>query len=305
MATAGITLVVGDDPFLINEEVNKLTAQASDLAVDEFAEGSDPALVFQSLTTPSMFDEGRVVVLRDIDTLGAESQRQLVAYLSDPTPGITLVMTSTKPVAKVAGAVKKVGHVIDASKGKRSDLFGWMRTAAKQRKLKIGQDVMNALLDSVGEERMALAQALDHLSLALGDGATVGLDDVKEHFAQRGETKLFGFIDAVAMKQTGPALAALNRLFRQGESAQMLFWALARHFRMMLAAGSSSADAAARKLGLPAWRAEKLVRQARAFTEEALVGSYLAITDADRKMKRSEEPETLTLERLVVEISSS
>ena len=300
-----VTLIVGDDHYLVNEEVSKATGDSSEFSIDEFSSESDPALVFQSLTTPSMFDEGRVVVIRDVDSLAAEWQRRLIEYLQDPTPSINVIMTSSKPVAKLATAVKKAGHVVDASKGKKSDLFAWLRTESKSRKLKIGQDAMTALLDAVGEERMALSQALDHLNLALGSGATVGLDDVKQHFAARGEAKLFGFIDAVALRQAAPALSALNRLFRQGESPQMLFWALARHFRMLVAAGVGGPDAVAKKLGLPPWRAEKLVRQARGFTADSLVRAYQSIAVADKKMKSSAEPEELTLERLVVEIALS
>jgi len=53
-------------------------------------------------------------------------------------------------------------------------------------------------------------------------------------------------------------------------------------------------------LGKPDWLAEKLCRQARGFGQEALIEAYQVLAEADLKVKSSEEPEGLTLERAVV-----
>ena len=50
----------------------------------------------------------------------------------------------------------------------------------------------------------------------------------------------------------------------------------------------------------PEWLAEKLCRQARGFGQEALIEAYQVLAEADLKVKSSEEPEGLTLERAVV-----
>lgn len=304
MGKPSISLVVSDDEYLAAEQLQKLLVDAAELGIDEFTSESDPGAIMRSLRTPSMFEDDRVVIIREVEAASAELQRQIIEYTQDPTPGVALVMSSAKAVAKIAAAVKKAGHVIEVAKGKRSDVFAWIRSEARARGMKIGQDAMNALLESAGEERMALAQALDHLALALGQRPTVTLEDVRLHLAARADIKIFAFIDAVAMRQTEPALIALSRLLGQGEPAQMIFWALARHLRMMLSAGEGSAEVVARRLGLPTWRAEKLVRQARGYTPEALAQAYRAVADADKKIKNSQEPEELTLERLVVQIAA-
>jgi DNA polymerase III delta subunit len=70
-------------------------------------------------------------------------------------------------------------------------------------------------------------------------------------------------------------------------------------------ASEISASTAAGQLKIPQWRAEKLVRQARRFRAGDLVAAYQRLAEADLKMKRSEEPEALTLERLVVALSAA
>ncbi len=115
--------------------------------------------------------------------------------------------------------------------------------------------------------------------------------------------KLFGFIDAVAQKQGAAALEAMHYLMAQGEAPSMLFWNLTRHFRQLLEAAESSPKLVAKSLGKPEWLAEKLCRQARGFGVEALVEAYQVLADADLKVKSSEEPEGLTLERAVVALT--
>ncbi|MCA1839524.1 MAG: hypothetical protein LC723_04235, partial [Actinobacteria bacterium] len=74
---------------------------------------------------------------------------------------------------------------------------------------------------------------------------------------------------------------------------------------MLLLSGSGSASKISTSLGIPQWRAEKLVRQARGFSEASLVAAYRDLAAADHKMKKSEEPEELTLQRLVVSITGA
>lgn len=295
-------LVVGDDPYLAGEAVEQILGETSHLSVAEFGPASEPGEILQALRTPSMFGDRRVVVIRDADQFGSGVLAEIVSCLEDPSPDVAAILLSSKPLAKVAAAVKKVGRVIEAGKGKRTDLFGWLRGQAKARNLKVGGDGLGALVEAVGEERMALAHALDELALALGRGATLGPQEVRRQFAGRAETKLFGFVDAVAARETGPALESLHFLLLHGESPQAIFWALARHFRMLLVADGAPAKVA-QELGIQPWRAEKLLRQARGFVPGELSRAYRALAEADRKMKASEEPEELTLERTVVAIT--
>lgn len=296
-------LIAGDDAFLSAQALDEVLKDAGH-EVEHVPPGSDVGQVLESLRTPSLFGGRRVVVLRDVEQLGAEAQRELARYLGDPSPTGLLVLVAGRPVPKLTQAVRGAGRVIDAARGRRGDVATWLRDHARKAGLKASSDALNALLESVGEERMALAQALEELALAFGSGARIGAEEVRRQFSGRADIRVFGFVDAVADRQTGPALEALHRLLRQGEAPQALFWTLSRHFRQLLAVGDRGPAQVARALGMQDWRAEKLVRQARGFPAGGLVRAYRALADADRKMKRSEEPEMLSLERAVVAITT-
>ncbi|MCA1839082.1 MAG: DNA polymerase III subunit delta, partial [Actinobacteria bacterium] len=269
MSDLYVHLIVGDDAFLVRKEVERALAGISDFSITEM-QAADLTEALGLLRTPSMFDDKRAVVIRDAEALAADGQRELIAYLEEPAASSVLVLVTSKPLPKVAAAAKKVGTVEEAGKGKRNDIFQWLREEAKARGLKLSADAAGALVEAVGEDRMALSLAIEELSIA-NPGGRVGAEEIAQQFQGKADAKVFGFVDAVAQRQTGDALASLHRLLDQGESPQMLFWMLTRHIRMLLLSGSGSASKISTSLGIPQWRAEKLVRQARGFSEASLV----------------------------------
>lgn len=303
MSEPSVVLIVADDELLAEKELSAVLTGAGELDVQTFPPDGEVGDILGALRTSSMFAARRFVLVRGAESLTADSQRALVAYLEDPNPETTLVLVAAKKQAKLAEAAKKAGRLIEVSKGRRGDLFEWLRAEASERGLKVSGDALGALVQAVGEERRALSSALDELSL-VASGGRLTPSDVEETFRSHGDVKVFGFVDAVAGRDVPAALELLHRLTEQGESPQRLFWLLVTQIRMMIKAEGPPREVA-KALGLPPWRAEKLVRQSRAFSPEELSAAFQALAEADRKMKSSEEPELLTLERTVVSIAST
>jgi DNA polymerase III subunit delta len=296
-------LIVGDDPHLTSEALQKLVEGKDSSSVNEFGATDEFDSIVQAIVTPSMFGDRRTIVVHDVDKFAAELQRQLIGYLDSPVPDATLILIGAKMPSQMLVAGRKSGHVLDVAKGKKSDLLLWLKHELAAKGLDAGGDAMNALLEAVGEQRLALSQAVEELSLAMPGGGRVTPKQITRQFQSRSDVKLFGFIDAVAERHQSVALETLHHLMGQGEPVQMLFWTLTRHFRMLLIAAEANAVEVGRELGIQPWRAEKLVRQARGFKRGALLEAYQLLAEADVKMKKSEEPESLTLERAVVAIS--
>jgi DNA polymerase-3 subunit delta len=297
-------LVLGDDPYLVSEAVAKALGGIDPLSVEDLHALDDREQVLSALESTSLFGGRRAVVVRAVEEAPAELQRGLVAYLQDPNPDCLLLLVSGRAVAALGDAVRAVGHVVEAGRGRRNDLFGWLRDKARALGLRLAGDAPAILLETVGEERMALAQALEELSLALGAGAVVGPEDVERQFGARTQANLFSFLDATATGQTGTALVAMRRLVDRGEAPQALLGALTRHVRLMIEVGEGPASRAAKALGLNPFRAEKLVKQASGYAPPALALAYRAMAESDRRLKAGEEADDLALERAVIALSS-
>lgn len=90
---------------------------------------------------------------------------------------------------------------------------------------------------------------------------------------------LFRFLDLVAPGRNEANL----RLFRQvivTESAELIFYLLARQVRLLLLAKSGSLGAE-----VPSWKADRLKRQASLFAEEELIGLYRKLLEIDASQK--------------------
>lgn len=296
-------LIHGDDAYLVSEALAKALAGIDPLSVEELHGAEDGDRVLTALESTSLFGGRRAVVVRAVDEGGADLPRRLASYLKDPNPDCLLIVTSAKPLAALAEAVRKVGHVVQAAKGRRQDVFLWLREKSRGLGLRLTGDAPNTLLESVGEERMALAQALEELSLALGANANVTAEAVTRQFQGRTQTSAFGFLDATTTGQTGTALVAMRHLVNHGEAPQALLGMLTRQVRLMIEVGDGPPAQVAKALGLHPFRAEKLVKFAAGYSPSALALAYRQVADADRRLKAGEESDVLALERAVIAVS--
>src|SRR5438105_2157990 len=100
-ATAPVTLIVGEEEFLVDRAVRELVAAAvspsgDPAAADDVHDLDGSALgpgELESLTSPSLFGGGSVVVIRSAQNAGKETAADLTRYLKAPAADVTLILT--------------------------------------------------------------------------------------------------------------------------------------------------------------------------------------------------------------------
>ncbi|MYS54926.1 DNA polymerase III subunit delta, partial [Streptomyces sp. SID6013] len=109
---APVTLAVGQEDLLLDRAVQEVVAAAKaadadtdvrDLTPDQLQPGT-----LAELTSPSLFAERKVVVVRNAQDLSADTVKDVKAYLAAPVEEITLVLLH-------AGGAKGKG-VLDAGR---------------------------------------------------------------------------------------------------------------------------------------------------------------------------------------------
>ncbi|MDQ4125512.1 MAG: DNA polymerase III subunit delta [Actinomycetota bacterium] len=304
--SAPVYLLSGET-FLAEEAIDRIRAEAGTDPLSEASFGADGAAaeILGALETPSLLGGRRLVVVREANDLAKDAVEALLRYLESPSPSAVLVLVAagrTKFDAAVKGAAR---ITLEAPKGRR--LVGWIRERGRDRKLRIDDRAGWALVDSVGTELRDLDGALEQLSTALGEGATVGAAEVRNAFPRLADERVYAFQDAVGERRLPIAMTALRRLLEQGDEPLMVFGALSSQIRRMLRARRSadvSAKAVGDALGLPSWRAERLQRQCRSYREEELVDALGVLAATDVEMKGGDLPPEAALERAVVQIVS-
>jgi DNA polymerase-3 subunit delta len=299
------TIIVASDEFIASEELDSLKSRAAaeGLALEEISP-EDPQAILYALGTPSLFGDGRFVIVRDAETIDAEAQQAIAGWASSPSPGVALAM-----VASGAGATKLQKVVAAAAVVKAEGVPPWKaadwavrRAAGKGRKM--NGEAASALVEAVGSELRDLAAAIDRLCEITS--APIEPHHVHDTF-RTVESRVYQFVDAVFDRDTPLARKRLHALVDQGENAIGLLAALHRQLRVIAAVASGegrSPAAVAKDLGLKSEGAVKRAqRQARGYSPERIATAYRILADADLALK-SEEDDPLVLELVVDELSA-
>jgi len=303
--TAPVFLLSGN-AFLVEERLRALKEAVGADPLSEVTLGvaDSPADMIAALETPSLLGGQRVVVVEGVDSLTGDQAEALESYLRSPAAHSILILTSHGRT-RLAATVQQVGEVMafEAPRGRR--LVAWIRQRARGRGLRLDDRAGWALVDSVGGELRDLDAAVDQLSSAAAGLPSIGAADVRRSFPRLADERIYAFTDAVGDRRLAAAMEALRRLLQQGDEPLVVFGALAGHIRRMVVARSAAeggADSVRDALGVPGWRAERLLRQARSYREEELIAALSALAGADVDIKSGDAPPEVALERAVVTI---
>jgi DNA polymerase III subunit delta len=298
-------LLTGES-FLAEEALDEIRRSESTDVLSEvtFDPSSEAAELVEALETASLLGDRRLVVIRDAQDLKKDQAETLAGYLESPSPSSVLVLVASGRT-KLDAVVRSKGDVIalEAPKGRR--LVSWIRDRARARRLKLDEKAAWALVDAVGNELRDLDAALEQLATGIGTEASVDAAKVRSMFARLADERIYAFTDAVGDRRLPLATSTLRRLLDQGDEPLVLFGALVAHIRRLLRARryvDQGARVVGDALGLPTWRAERVQRQARSFTEDELVASMDVLAETDVEMKGDFPSPEGALERAVIRI---
>lgn len=298
--------LLSGEPFLAEDALDRVRIETGvdPLSEISFDSGAEVAQIVEALSTSSLLGGRRLVIVRDAQELSKAHADAMAPYIEQPSPDTVLVLIAAGK-SKLDAIVKKHGTMVglEAPKGRR--LVAWLRERARAKKIKIDDRAAWTLIDAAGTELRDLDGALEQLATGLGEGATVTQAAVRSAFPRQADERVFAFTDAVGERKLPGAMTALRRLLDQGDEPLMIFGALTAHVRRLLRArryADGGARAVGDALGMPEWRAEKMLRQVRAYREEELIAAFDVLARADVEMKGDFPSPQAALERAVIEI---
>ncbi len=177
---APVTLVVGEEEFLVDRAVRDLITAARDpggtrdpgdihdLDGSELGPGE-----LESLTSPSLFGGGCVLVVRAAQNASKEVAAELARYAQNPAPDVVLVLTHAGGAKgkELLASVKAAGaRVIECPKVTRfAERLDFVRAEFRRAGRRADDGAARALLDAVGSDLRELAAACDQLAADTAD----------------------------------------------------------------------------------------------------------------------------------------
>jgi DNA polymerase-3 subunit delta len=311
---APLHLVLGEEELLVERAVEQVVAQvrvtdpAAEVRRVRAAELT-PADLAESLS-PSLFAEGRVLVLLAAHEVGKDLGAAIVAQSADPAEGIVLVVVHAGGARNkaLADALRKAGaSVTTCNKITRMDeRSDFVRAEARRVGGKITGEAIGALLEAVGSDLRELAAATSQL--VADTGGAVDERAVRRYHRGRAESSGFAVADRVVAGERAAALEALRWAQLLGVPSVLIADALADALRTLAKVGSAGRgdpNRLAGTLGMPPWKIRKAQQQVRAWGPEALAEAFDAAAEVNADVKGAAADADYALERAVLRICAA
>lgn len=309
---APVTLAVGQEDLLLDRAVREVVAAAKaadadtdvrDLSSDQLQPGT-----LAELTSPSLFAERKVVVVRNAQDLSADTVKDVKAYLGAPAEEITLVLLHAGG-AKGKGlldAARKAGarEVACPKMTKPADRLAFVRAEFRTAGRSATPEACQTLVDAIGSDLRELASAVSQLAADVE--GTIDEEVVGRYYTGRAEASSFTVADRAVEGRVADALEALRWSLSTGVAPVLITSALAQGVRaigkLSAARGGRPADLA-RELGMPPWKIDRVRQQARGWTPDGVAVALRAVAEADAGVKGAGEDPEYALEKAVVTIA--
>lgn len=254
-----------------------------------------------ALQSGSLFGDRTGLLVVDAQSLlkaEAEVLAELVG-LADQGAVVAVFVASGSIPAPLGKALKQAGENITIKRLNERGAADWLVHAARQRRLRLHGDAVEALIQRFGTDVASLGQALDQLA-ASGDEITG--DAVLTRFKNRPDEPAWLYMDSVTDGDRGTALRRLADFLQHGHPLVLLATIQNDLRRRSLASASPDYDTfATRDGGARNYGMEKVWKQRNRVKAADLRLALDAVSRADLTLKT--EPEAthrVTMERLTV-----
>jgi len=311
-----VALIVGEERFFVDRALSALRAAVlgqDDVGLNEDVfegKGTSASRVLDAARTLPMLASRRLVLVRDASGIAPTELDKLADYLEQPYESCCLVLVaeSLDGRTRLSKRASKAGYLIEASGIKQAELRAFVQDEAKRRKVRIEPDAAAALLDAVGNDLPAIDDALERLSLFVGDGRAIDLAAVETCVARVRVESIWALVDAVGMRDRRTALRSAASLLADREPPLRILAMVARQLRMLarmqgaLEGGAPPQDAA-RMAGAPPFKARDLATAARRFEPKLLARAFGVLAEADLALKGSRQPPEIVLEGAILSLT--
>jgi len=301
---APVTIVVGEEEFLMDRAVRDLIAAAPAGDVHDLDGAALGPGELDSLTSPSLFGGGSVVVIRAAQNAAKEVAAELTRYAASPAPDVSLVMThagGAKGKELLAGVKAAGAQVIECPKVTRfSERLDFVRGEFRRAGRRADDAAARALLDAVGSDLRELAAACEQLA---ADADQVNEAVVATYYRGRAEATGFTVADHAVEGHLARALEQLRWALGIGVSPVLICSALAQGVRLLGRVGSAprnlNAAALAAEVGAPPWKIDRVRQQLRGWPPDGVARALHAVAEADAQVKGETTSADYALERAV------
>ena len=301
-----VVFVSGSEEFFASRAIRavreELKTVDAALEIHELDAADYTAGTLLNLTSPSLFAEPRLVIVRGVERCSDDFITDGIRYLDSPTEDTTVIIrhnSSSVRGKKLVDSLRENHMVIEiacAELKKDADRQAFVQSEFSGAERKIQPAAVRALLDAFADDTAELAAACSQLLMDSADTITEAI--VERYYSGRIETNAFKVADAALAGRAGEALSLLRHALATGADPVPLVAAISMKVRQLAKVfGNRSASAAS--LGMAPWQLDKARKELVGWSDDGLAAAIMALADADAAAKGAERDPVYSLEKLI------
>ncbi len=290
---APVYLIYGEEVYWHRALTDALIARFTDGAETLSGDETQWEDLRSMLSQPSFFGP-RMWVIRDAHLMQGSKQEPGIRVIA---PGNCLVLScpvKDSPLSgRASGAWDELGlQVIEAAQPSYSEAVQWVSRNLASHGLKLTGEAAENLVSITGRSIERLNHEAEKIRLYLAGGPVkqVTPSVIAACVSADPEKTAFGFVDAVAAKDSAGASSELAQLQARGVNPIMLIAMLSSHFVLLwrakeYARKEKSQGSIEKALGVHPYSARKALRQSRQWTFSQLEEAVFTLCRVDQSIK--------------------
>jgi len=259
-----------------------------------------------------MVSKHKLLVIKEAEKINKNDETKLIDYfnrlsLKNNFSTLIIIYKESRPKKELITAIKRVGIAVNFSVTDKAKLALWIKSKFRQSNKKITQEALFYLQSIVGSDLGRLFNEIEKIDIYTKDQKIIEKEDVMITIGGSEAVNIFKVLDAIGDKDIKNAIDGLVKL-NQGNLHYLSIFAmiyrqikLILQTKLLLTKGFNFKEVE-KKLKLPYFVVEKIIKQSRKYTFKEICKSYELLNIADLEFKDSQKEPKIILEELVMNI---
>ena len=313
-----VYLFYGNENYLKEDISKKLRNRLIDSAYRElnynvfYGEKLPINEVINDLETLPMVSKHKLLVIKEAEKINKNDETKLIDYfnrlsLKNNFSTLIIIYKESRPNKELITAIKRAGIAVNFSITDKAKLALWIKSKFRQSNKKITQEALFYLQSIVGSDLGRLFSEVEKIDIYAKDQKIIEKEDVMITIGGSEAVNIFKVLDSLGDKDIKNAIDGLVKLNQGNLHHLAIFAMIHRQIKLILQAKllltkGFNFKEVEKKLKLPYFVVEKIVKQSKKYTFKEICKSYELLNIADLEFKDSQKEPKIILEELVMNI---
>ncbi len=313
-----VYLLYGKENYLKEDILKKLRKRLINPAYRElnykvfYGEKISINVVINDLKILPLISEHKLVVIKEAENINKNDEKKLVNYFNQLNSKnifstLIIIYKEGRPNKELITAIKRIGIIANFNITDKGKLALWIKSKFRQSNKKITQEALFYLQSIVGPDLARLFNEIEKIDIYTKDHKIIEKEDVMITIGGSEAVNIFKVLDSVGNKDIKNAIDGLVKLNQGNLHHLSIFAMIYRQIKLilqtkLLIAGGFNFKEVEKKLKLPYFVVEKIIKQSKKYTFKEICKSYELLNIADLAFKDSQQEPKIILEELVMNI---